>query len=116
MDLAARAQTAVAAVPRDLLARTAAFLLLKDSKSSYAIEGEHPAQDRIQRWGRAISEAGRHTLSLDELLRLQAIVIGDARFVRVGPRQEGGCVDEHDRDSRLPRPPILAHERRILPG
>jgi hypothetical protein len=53
MDLAARAQAAVAAVPRDLLARTAAFLLLKDSKSSYAIEGERPAQDRIQRWGRA---------------------------------------------------------------
>jgi hypothetical protein len=45
MDLASRAQAAVAAVPRDLLARTAAFLLLKESKSSYAIEGERPAQD-----------------------------------------------------------------------
>ena len=31
IDLASRAQAAVAAVPRDLLARTAAFLLLKDS-------------------------------------------------------------------------------------
>jgi hypothetical protein len=104
MDLAARAQTAVAAVPRDLLARTAAFLLLKDSKASYAIEGERPAQDRIQRWGRAIGEAGRYPLSLDELLRLQAIVIGDARFVKLGLREEGGFVGEHDRDSRLPLP------------
>jgi hypothetical protein len=39
-DLAERARAAVANVPRDLLARTAAFLLLKDSKSSFAIEGE----------------------------------------------------------------------------
>ena len=104
MDLASRAQAAVAAVPRDLLARTAAFLLLKDSNSSYAIEGERPAQDRIQRWGRAIGEAGRHPLSLDELLRLQAIVIGDARFVKLGLRDEGGFVGEHDRETRLPLP------------
>ena len=104
MDLASRAQAAVAAVPRDLLARTAAFLLLKDSKSSYAIEGERPAQDRIQRWGRAIGEAGRHPLSQGELLRLQAIVIGDARFVKLGLRDEGGFVGEHDRESRLPLP------------
>lgn len=64
MDWAARAQTAVAAVPRDLLARTAALLLRKESKSSYAIEGERPAQDRMQRWGRAIGEAGLHPRSL----------------------------------------------------
>jgi hypothetical protein len=42
MDLARRAQQIVDEVPRDLLARTAAFLLLKDSRSSYAIEGERP--------------------------------------------------------------------------
>ena len=104
MDLVQRAAAAVAEVPRDLLARTAAFLLLKDSKSSYAIEGERPPQDRIQRWGRVIGEAGRHPLSLDELLRLQMIVIGDARFVMLGLRKEGGYVGEHDRDSRLPLP------------
>lgn len=104
MDLHARAQDAVAAVPRDLLARTAAFLLLKDSKSSFAIEGEHPPQDRIQRWGRAIGQAGRQPIDLDELLRLQRIVIGDARFVHLGLRTEGGFVGERDRDSRTPIP------------
>ena len=70
MDLAHRAQAAVADVPRDLLSRTAAFLLLKDSKSSYAIEGEHAPQDRIQRWGRAIGEAGRRPIDLDEFLQI----------------------------------------------
>ncbi|MGV0760806.1 Fic family protein [Tistrella mobilis] len=103
-DLASRARAVAAQVPRDLLARTAAFLLLKDSRSSYAIEGEHPPQDRIQRWGRAIGEAGRHPLDLDDLLRLQRLVIGDARFVRLGIRREGGFVGEHDRETRLPLP------------
>ena len=103
-DLAQRARDIVADVPRDVLARTAAFLLLKDSKSSYAIEGESPPQDRIQRWGRAIGEAGKQPLDEDELLRLQRIVIGDARFIKLGFRDEGGFVGEHDRESRLPLP------------
>jgi len=104
MDIATRAREVVANVPKDVLSRTAAFLLLKDSKSSYAIEGERPPYDRIQRWGRAIGEAGRRPVDLDELLRLQAMVIGDARFVRLGLREVGGFVGEHDRDSRLPIP------------
>ncbi len=104
MDLAQRAQKAVAAVPKDLLVRTAAFLLLKDSRSSFAIEGERPSQDRIRRWGQAIAEAGRRPVDLEELLRLQAIVIGDARFVKLGLREEGGFVGEHDRDTRMPIP------------
>ena len=116
MNLAARAQAAVAAVPRDILARTAAFLLLKDSKSSYAIERERPPQDRIQRWGRAIGEAGRNPLSLEELLRLQAIVIGDARFVKLGLRDEGGFVGEHDRDSHLPLPEHIGARPEDLPS
>src|SRR5262245_12289457 len=104
LDLADRARAIIAEVPADLLARTAAFLLLEDSKASYVIEGEHPPQDRIQRWGRAIGEAGKRPLDLDELLRLQRIVIGDARFVRLGLRQEGGFVGQHDRESRMPLP------------
>lgn len=104
MDLGRRALEVVADVPKDVLARAAAFLLLKDSRASYAIEGERPPQDRIRRWARAIGEAGRRSIELDELLRLQAVVIGDARFVRLGLREEGGFVGEHDRDTRLPIP------------
>lgn len=104
MNLDERARAIAATVPADLLARTAAFLLLKDSKASYVIEGENPPQDRIQRWGRAIGEAGRRPLDLDEFLRLQRILIGDARFVRLGMRIKGGFVGEHDRDSRMPLP------------
>jgi Fic family protein len=116
MDLARTARAVIDQVPRDLLARTAAFLLLKDSKSSYAIEGERAPQDRIQRWGRAIGEAGRRPIDLDELLRLQAIVIGDARFVRLGVRDDGGFVGEHDRDTRMPLPDHISARPDDLPS
>lgn len=99
-----RAREVVARVPSDLLARTAAFLLLKDSRSSYAIEGERPPQDRIQRWGRIIGQAGQHPLDRGELLRLQEVVLGDARFVRLGLRDEDGFVGEHDRLTQTPIP------------
>jgi Fic family protein len=103
-DLPARARDIIAKLPGDVLSRAAAFLLLQDSKSSYAIEGERAPQERIQRWGRAIGEAGARSLDLDELLRLQRIVIGDARFVALGLREEGGFVGEHDREFRAPLP------------
>ncbi|WP_352965840.1 Fic family protein [Mesorhizobium sp. M1393] len=115
LELPRRAAAIIADVPHDLLARTAAFLLLKDSRSSYAIEGEHPPQDRIQRWGRAIGEAGRQPIDRDELLRLQRIVLGDARFVRLGLRKEGGFVGEHDRDNLLPLPDHISARPDDLP-
>lgn len=104
LQLEERAREVVARVPRDLLVRTAAFLLLKDSRSSYAIEGERPPQDRIQRWGRAIGQAGRRPVTAKELSRLQKMVIGDARFVTLGLRREDGFVGEHDRLTRMPIP------------
>ena len=116
LKLPQRAQEIVADVPRDILARTAAFLLLKDSKASYAIEGERPPQDRIQRWGRAIGEAGRQRIDREELLRLQKIVIGDARFLKLGFREDGGFVGEHDRETRMPLPDHISARPDDLPA
>ena len=104
MNLAERARAVVARVPKEILTRAAAFLLLKDSRSSFVIEGEDPPQDRVQRWGRAIGEAGLLVFNADELLRLQRIVIGDARFVHLGLRREGGFVGEHDHHTGAPLP------------
>ena len=116
LDLQGRARAAAAAVPRDLLARAAAFLLLEDSRSSYAIEGERPPQNRIQRWGQAIGQAGRQPLHLDELCRLQRIVIGDARFVRLGLRTEGGFVGARDRTTQQPIPDHVSAKPEDLAG
>lgn len=103
-DLASRARAVLGPVPADILARAAAFLLLEDSKSSFAIEGEQPRPSRIARWGQAIGQAGRIPLDLAELLRLQRLVLGDTRFVEPGLRTEGGFVGEHDRQSGAPIP------------
>lgn len=99
-----RARAAVGQIRADLVTRAAAFLLLNDSKSSFAIEGERPSGARAARWGQAIAEAGSRPLSLGELDRLQRIVIGDQRFVRMGLREEGGFVGVHDRETRMPVP------------
>ena len=88
----------------DLLSRAAAFLLLKDSKASYTIEGETPPYSRIERWGRIIGEAGSRTLSIEELEHLQKQVITDSRFIEAGLRAEGGFVGQHDRVSGIPMP------------
>ena len=104
LGLAERARKIAAGVPAGVLARTAAFLLLKDSRASYVIEGENPPQDRIRRWGRAIGEAGRQPVTLDALLRLQKLVIGDARFVTLGLRTKAGFIGQHDRHLRTPIP------------
>ena len=90
--------------PPDLLSRAAAFLLLKDSKASYTIEGETPPHSRIERWGRIIGEAGSRALSIGELEHLQKQVITDSRFIEPGLRKEGGFVGEHDRVSGMPMP------------
>ena len=88
----------------DVLARAAGFLLLKDSKASYAIEGESPPQNRAQRWGKAIGQSGQKKMEVEELLRLQQIVIDNPRFVKMGWREQGGFVGEHDRTTGTPMP------------
>lgn len=104
MDLKTRAREVIGSVPADLVARAASFLLLKDSRSSFNIEGETPPHNRVERWGRIIGQAGRKELTGDELVRLQQIVIGDNRFVTTGFRQKGGFIGEHDRTTGTPIP------------
>ncbi|CDZ34181.1 Filamentation induced by cAMP protein Fic [Neorhizobium galegae bv. officinalis] len=115
-NLGEEARRLIAEVPADLLARTAAFLLLKDSRSSFQIEGEDPPQDRIQRWGQVIGEAGRHPIDRAELERLQRVVIGDARFVHLGLRTDSGFVGEHDRLSGAPIPDHVSARHEDLPA
>jgi hypothetical protein len=102
--LDARAREMIGRTRRDLVTRAAAFLLLSDSKSSFAIEGERPSSARAARWARAIGEAGVHPITIGELERLQRVVIGDARFVKLGLRDEGGFVGTHDRETQEPLP------------
>ncbi len=103
-DLTEKTNIAIKKVPKDILLRTSAFLLIKDSKASFTIEGESPSHSRAVRWGQAIGQAGSNQLTKGELLRLQHIVIGDSRFVKIGYRTEGGFIGEHDRKTGEPIP------------
>jgi len=98
------AKSALKKIHPDLLLRAAAFLLLKDSKASYAIEGETPAHNRAERWGKAIGQAGKYPLSHEEFYRLQDIVIADFRYTHYGYRNEGGFIGDHDRIYHTPIP------------
>jgi hypothetical protein len=98
--------TIIKGIHKDVLLRTSSFMLLKDSKASFSIEGENPPQNRALRWGKAIGQAGSTKLSKEELYRLQQIVIENSKFVTMGYRTEGGFVGEHDRNTGSP---ILEH-------
>lgn len=89
---------------KGLFLRASGFLLLKDSKASFTIEGESPKSKRAARWGEIIGQAGAKDLNMEELLRLQQSVIESGRFVEMGFRKKSGFVGEHDRDSGEPLP------------
>ncbi len=128
--LDAQARQVIGRTHPDVVARAAAFMLLSDSRSSFDIEGERPPRERIARWGQAIAQAGSKSLSVDELERLQRLLV-DSRFVTLGLRQEGGFVGDHDRLTQHPIPEhisaravdllsltngIIAYDRRALHG
>lgn len=94
----------ISGLRKDVLQRAAAFLLFKDSKASFSIEGESPRSKRAARWGQAIGQAGSRELSKNELERLQQLVIENPRFLEMGYRKKGGFVGEHDRLTGEPIP------------
>jgi Fic/DOC family len=94
--LAAKARETVGRTDAHLVARAASFMLLADSRASFEIEGERPPRSRLERWGRAVMQAGRNRLTLDEILRLHGVLIEDTRFVRAGLRPDGVFLGERD--------------------
>jgi hypothetical protein len=91
-------------VHNDILQRASSFLLLKDSKASFSIEGENPRNNRAARWGLAIGQAGKNELSISELNRLQQLVIQNDRFVKMGIRNQQGFIGDRDRATQEPIP------------
>ena len=112
-DLPQEALKAVETVPPNLLMRATAFLLLEDSKASYAIEGETPPHNRAERWGQIIGQAGTKPLSKTELERMQKVVI-DSRFIHMGYRDEGGFIGTHDRSTNMPIPSHISARHQDL--
>ncbi|HEY4354565.1 MAG TPA: Fic family protein, partial [Acidobacteriaceae bacterium] len=98
-----------------VVARAASFLLLADSRASFAIEGERPPRGRLERWARAVLQAGKTPLTLDEIIRLHGILIEDTRFVRAGLRPDGVFLGERD-DQGDPLPEFIGARAQDLDG
>ena len=93
-----------------MLRRASAYLLLKDSKASFAIEGENPKSTRLSGWAEAIGQAGGHPLTKAELLRLQQLVLPSKtkQKIHMGYREKGGFIGEFDQETNEPRPEHLS--------
>jgi hypothetical protein len=81
---------------KHLLTRAASFMLLADSRASFEIEGERPPRNRLERWGKAVLQAGKNPLQLAEIVRLHGVLIEDSRFVQIGLRSDGVFLGERD--------------------
>ncbi|MEA2080262.1 MAG: Fic family protein [Pseudomonadota bacterium] len=96
LGLAERAAETVRRTGRHLVARAASFLLLADSRASFEIEGERAPRNRLERWGRAVLQAGKNKLTIEEIVRLHSVLIEDTRFVFPGLRPDGVFLGERD--------------------
>ena len=97
-NLKKKVDTTIGKVSKSLVARAASFMLLADSKASFAIEGERIPINRMERWGKAVIQAGKFPLTKEELIRLQNIIIKDSRFTNTGLREDGVFLGERDTD------------------
>jgi hypothetical protein len=96
LGLAERAAETVGRTGQHLVTRAASFLLLADSRASFEIEGERAPRSRLERWGRAVLQAGKNALTLEEIVRLHSVLIEDTRFVFPGLRPDGVFLGERD--------------------
>jgi hypothetical protein len=95
-NLAQKAAETIGRTGGHLVSRAASFLLLADSRASFEIEGERAPHNRLERWGRAVLQAGQNKLSIEELVRLHSVVIEDTRFTYAGLRHNGVFLGDRD--------------------
>lgn len=96
LGLAERAAETVGRTGQHLVTRAASFLLLADSRASFEIEGERAPRNRLERWGKAVLQAGKNELTLEEIVRLHSVLIEDTRFIFPGLRPDGVFLGECD--------------------
>lgn len=115
LNLKERASETIGKSGTAVIARAASFMLLADSRASFEIEGERPPQNRIERWGRAVLEAGKRPLNQTEIYRLHSILIGDDRFTEIGYRSEGVFLGERDHNND-PLPEFIGAKEADIPS
>lgn len=114
LNLANKAEKIIGRTSKHLISRAASFMLLADSRASFAIEGERPPRGRLERWGQAVLQAGKRPLNQTEIYRLHGILLGDDRFTKVGYRENGVFLGERDH-SNDPIPEFIGARQDNVP-
>ncbi|EJF52509.1 hypothetical protein SapgrDRAFT_0768 [Saprospira grandis DSM 2844] len=86
------------------LERASAYLVLKDSRASFSIEGERPRANQAWAWARLLGQAGQQPLSISLLEELQTVVLAGKQKRALGIRQQEGFIGEHDWATGQPMP------------
>jgi hypothetical protein len=95
--LSEKARRVIAHYPPDVLARAVNYLYTKETRSSFAIEGESPGRNREERFLRALRDAPHfHPADKEALLHLQAIIV-DPRYAASDWRNFQNFVGETTR-------------------
>jgi Fic family protein len=89
----------VGSVSTSLIRRASNFLLLSDSQASFEIEGDRVTKNRIENWAKVIHEAGKVSLSVQEIERLHSILLNDSRFIKIGLRDDEVFLGDRDREN-----------------
>ncbi|MBL4911170.1 MAG: Fic family protein [Alteromonadaceae bacterium] len=113
LGLENKALTSIGHTNKQLISRAASFMLLADSRASFAIEGERPARNRIERWGKVLLQAGKNTLDQVEISRLHNILLGKSLFTDIGYRKDEVFLGERDHNNE-PLPEFIgAHHQNL---
>ncbi len=96
LGLAERAAETIGRTGQHLITRATSFMLLAGSRASFEIEGERVPRSRLDRWGKAVLQAGKNALTLEEIIRLHRVLIEDSRFVFPGLRPNGVFLGERN--------------------
>ncbi len=113
-DLAGKARDTIGRTGGHVVARAASFMLLADSRASFEIEGERAPMSRLERWGRAVLEAGKRPLNEAGIYRLHRILIGDDRLTPIGYRKDEVFLGERDHNNE-PMPEFIGARPEDIP-
>ncbi|HIP51695.1 MAG TPA: hypothetical protein EYG94_06360 [Campylobacterales bacterium] len=99
MGLKAAISSIIGSISTSLIRRASSFLLLSDSQASFEIEGDRVTKNRIENWAKVINEAGKTSLSIEEIERLHSILFNDSRFIKIGLREDEVFLGDRDREN-----------------
>lgn len=116
-DLRREARERLAMYPADLLKRAAAYLYLKETRSSFEVERERPSPDKAQRFVDLLRQAEiGQPLSEDRLIELQNAVV-DPRYREASYRTRQNWIgDEFGYMKRVEFVPPRPEDVRSLMG